>query len=220
MQLQLHRHVLAIQRHCSDVVLQLLKQSVMACICKGSRLEIGGQANEQDVCLLLRGAECLRIGRAQGHEIRIKPIPNLRGRKALRQRHITQGRNTTQVRQRRHIHDRQTRHALSGRPRQQIPDAVGTVLRLLHRERDKIISGGISLFGRHRVNFTRQIARGDCTVAVLIAQLQFDHGAFAVDQNCRCSATHKRHVMAGHQQFCSQKRAVGGPQDQDLFSHG
>jgi hypothetical protein len=78
-------------------------------------------------------------------------------------------------------------------------------LRLLHRKAHQIVTGKVDLGGRGRVQFARQIAREDRAVHGLVAQLDANLGAVAVDEVCRLPAANQGHVVTRHQKLCRQQ---------------
>ena len=130
-----------------------------------------------------------------------------------------QRRDALEIGQRRHVHDRQARQLRLGDLDHQNPDGVVGVLRLLHRKADQIVTGNIDVLRRDRVQFARQIAREDRPMRRLVAQLDANFGAVAIDQFGGFLPANQRHVVTGHQQLGRQQGAIGGPKDQNVARH-
>ena len=79
------------------------------------------------------------------------------------------------------------------------------VLRLLHRKTDQIVTGNVDVPGRDRVQFPGQVAREDRPVHRLVAQLDANFGAVAIDQFCGLLAANQGHVVTRHQQLGRQQ---------------
>jgi hypothetical protein len=86
-------------------------------------------------------------------------------------------------------------------------------LRFLHRKANQIVTGGIDVVRLDRVQDTRQVAREDRPMGRLVAQLDANFGAVAVDEFCRLLPANQGHVVTRHQKLCRQQRAVRGPKD-------
>ena len=93
------------------------------------------------------------------------------------------------------------------------------VLRLLHRKTHQIVAGKVDLGGRRRVQLAGQIAREDRAVHRLVAQLDANFGAVAIDEVCRLPPANQRHVVARHQKLRRQQGAVRGSKDQNVARH-
>ena len=144
---QLHRQLdlLAIDLEAGriDVGLQLAQDGGMGIGLEPRRLEVGWQADLQDVDLLLGRAEGLRVGAAQGHELGIEGVPDRCVCVAGPDRIGIDAGDALHVGQRRHIHDRHAGHFGLGDLVEQFADAGRTILRLLHRQGDQVVFGGI-----------------------------------------------------------------------------
>jgi hypothetical protein len=101
----------------------------------------------------------------------------------------------------------------------QNPDRMVGVLRLLHRKADQIVAGKVDLGGRGRVQFAGQIAREDRAVHRLVAQLDANLGAVAIDEVCRLPPANQGHVVTRHQKLCRQQGAIRCPKDQNVARH-
>jgi len=77
-----------------------------------------------------------------------------------------------------------TRQICRGDLDHQNPDRVVGVLRLLHGKTDQIITRDVDVIRRGRIQLSRQVAREDSPMARLVAQLDADFGAIAVDEFC------------------------------------
>jgi hypothetical protein len=92
-------------------------------------------------------------------------------------------------------------------------DGVVGVLRLLHRKTHQIVSRQVDILWGGGVEFSGQVAREDGAVLRLVAQLDADLGAFAVDELCRVLAADQGHVVTGHQELGCQQGAIGGSEN-------
>ena len=79
------------------------------------------------------------------------------------------------------------------------------VLRFLHRKTNQIIAGRIDVGGLDRVQDPRQVAREDRPVGRLVAQLDANFGAVAIDEFCRLLPANQGHVVTRHQKLCRQQ---------------
>ena len=79
------------------------------------------------------------------------------------------------------------------------------VLRLLHRKTHQIVARKINIAGRDRVQFPGQVAREDRAVHRLVAQLDANFGAVAIDQLGGLVTANQGHVVTRHQQLCRQQ---------------
>ena len=168
---------------------------------------------------LVRWTEGLRIRRAKRHQARLEALPYQRIGVGLLQLHVRQRRNSLEIGQRRHVHDRKTGQPRLGDLDHQDPDRVVGVLRLLHRQTDQIVTGKVDIPGRARVQFPGQVAREDRPVRGLVPQLDANFGAVAIDQFCGRLPANQRDVVTRHQQLGRQQRAIGGSKDQDVARH-
>ncbi len=216
---ELHRNVPAVQRHRVDIRFELPQHLVVLRVFKGGGLEICRQADMKDVRRLFRRTEGLRIGRTQRHQPRLKPLPYQRIGIGLLQVHIRQRWDALEIGQRRHVHDRKTRQFRLGDLDHQNADRMVGVLRLLHRKADQIVARKVDLGGRGRVQLARQIAREDRTMHRLVAQLDANFGAVAVDEVGRLLPANQGHVVPRHQKLCRQQGAIGGSKDQNVARH-
>ena len=173
----------------------------------------------QNIRRLFRWTEGLRIGRAERHKARLEPVPYRGVGVGLLKLHFRKSRDPFEIRQRRHVHDRKTRQFCLGDLDHQNLDRVVGVLRFLHRKANQIITGRIDVGGLDRVQDARQVAREDRPVGRLVAQLDANFGAVAIDEFCRLLPANQGHVVTRHQEFCRQQRAVRGPKDQNVTRH-
>ncbi len=216
---QLDRNVVAIEPHRVDVGFEFAQQLVVRLVLEDRSLEVGRQADVQHVGGLFRRTERLRIGRAQRHQPRREALPHRRVGIGLFQIHVRQRRDALEIRQRRHVHDRQARQFRRGDLDHQHAHGVVGVLRLLHRQTNQIVTRDVDVLRRDRVELAGKIAREDGAVHRLVAQLDADFGAVAVDQFGGLAAADQRDVMTRHQQLGRQQRAVRGPKDQNVTRH-
>ena len=93
------------------------------------------------------------------------------------------------------------------------------VLWFLHRKTNQVIAGRIDAGGLDRVQDPRQVAREDRPVGRLVAQLDANFGAVAIDEFCRLLPANQGHVVTRHQKLCRQQRAIRGPKDQNVTRH-
>ncbi len=217
--LELDRNVVAIEPHRVDVGFQIAQHPVMRLVLEYRSLEVGRQADVKHVRRLFRRTERLRIGRAQRYQPRREALPHLRVGIGLLQIHARQRRDALQIRQRRHVHDRQTRQLRCGDLDHQHAHAVIGVLRLLHCQANQIVAGDVDVLRRNRVELAGQVAREDRAVHGLVTQLDANFGAVAIDQFGGLAAANQRDVVTRHQQLGRQQRAVRGPKDQNVTRH-
>jgi hypothetical protein len=78
-------------------------------------------------------------------------------------------------------------------------------LRFLHRKANQIVAGRDDIGGLDRVEDSGQAAREDRPVGRLVAQLDTNFGAVAIDEVCRLSAANQGDVVTRHQEFCCQQ---------------
>ncbi len=159
----------------------------------------------QHVRRFFRRAESLRIGRAQRDQPRLEPLPYRGVGIGLVQVRFRQRRNPLEIGQRRHVHDRKTGQPCFGDPDHQNLDRMVGVLRLLHRKTDQVIAGYFDVGRRDRVKRPGQVAREDRAVRRLVAQLDANFGAVAIDQFGGVLAADQGHVVTGHQKLCRQQ---------------
>jgi len=88
-----------------------------------------------------------------------------------------------------------------------------------NRKAHQIVAGKVDLGGRGRVQFAGQIAREDRAVHRLVAQLDANLGAVAIDEVCRLPPANQGHVVTRHQELRRQQRAIRGPKDQNVMRH-
>ena len=136
----------------------------------------------QHIGTFFRRPESLRIRAAQGDVFRVKVFPNRRIVETGSEIHVGQRRDTLQIRQRRHVHDRQARLTTEGNTVQQLADRACGILRFLHGQRDQIIIFRTGVFRRDSINLTGIITRDKGAVAVFITQLDTHFGTFCIDQ--------------------------------------
>ena len=149
--LEFYRNVHAIERHRLDIGFQLPKQPVMRLVGEGRSLEVCRQADMKDVWSFFRRTKRLRIGRAERHQAGFESLPDLGVGVGLFQLHSRQCRDSLQIRQWRHVHDRQARQLRLGNPDHQNPERVVGVLRLLHRKADQVVTRQVDVSGRGRI---------------------------------------------------------------------
>ncbi|MEH2688197.1 hypothetical protein DXU04_25220 [Bradyrhizobium diazoefficiens] len=216
---QLHRHVVAVERHRVDVGFELAQHLVVLLVGEDRCLEVGGQADVKHVRGFLRRTEGLRVGRAQRHQARLEPLPHLRVGIGLLEIHACERRNPLQIGQRRHVHDRQARQLRRGDLDHEHAHRVVGVLRLLHRKADHVVTGDVDIGRRHRIELAGQVAREDRPVHRLVAQLDADLGTVTVDQLRGLGAADQGDVVSCHQQLRAQQGAVGSPENQYVARH-
>ena len=130
-----------------NIRLQLTQHPRVIVRLKTRHLEIGRQRHLQHIDPLIDRAKRLRIGAGKRHQRRIETRPDIgvsvgcRTRRGIKLRVVLL--HTLQVRQRRHVHDGHAGQTRLGDAGHQLPDAVLTVLRLLHRQNNQVKLGQI-----------------------------------------------------------------------------
>ncbi|GJD59867.1 hypothetical protein IFDJLNFL_5798 [Methylobacterium dankookense] len=173
----------------------------------------------EHVRALLGRPEGLRIGRAERDQPGLETVPDAGIGVGVLKVHGSERRDALQIGQGRHVHDREAGQLRLGDLDHQHADRVVGVLRLLHGEADEVVAGDVHVLRRHRVELARQVARMDRPVLGLVAQLDPDFRALAVDQVGRLLPADQGHVVPGHQKLRPEQGAVGSAQDQDVACH-
>ncbi|CEG09118.1 hypothetical protein BN961_02539 [Afipia felis] len=220
MEAQLYRQLdlalRCIKTYRQDVPLQITEDFVARLVVEARDLKVGRQRHLQDVDLLLRWADRLRIGAAQRQLAGIEIRPDFGCGVGRLQRVSIETGNALHVGQRRHVHDRHARYARLRHRIEQFAHAGRAILRLLHREPDQVVVFRVHVGGTGGLHLAGQLAGIDLDLVLAAADRHPHAEAFLVDEIRLRREADECHVMAAEQKFRGQQRAVRGSEDQDV----
>jgi hypothetical protein len=182
-------------------------------------LEVGGQAHLQDVAGLLGRAERLGIGTAEGDEARVELVPGRGIGVAVGEDRGVDPGNAREVGRRRHVHDREARHARPCRGLQQLAHARQPVLRFLHRQHGEIEAARVHTVGGRGRNAPRHRARPDLDQALASLYRHAHDDALGIDELRGGRAADEHDVVPGEGHPGTHQGAIGGAENQDLAWH-
>ena len=166
------------------------------------------------------GRNACGSGAGERHQPGVETLPDTGVGVALDERSSLEPGNPLQVRQRRHVHDRQARHLGRGDAPHQLANARCSVLRLLHGKHDQVEQPGVGFVRCTCPKLTAASLRGDLHRGLSTPDRQPDRGSTVVDELGGRLGTHQCHRVPGEQRLGAQQRAVGSAQNQYVvFRH-
>ena len=139
----LDRAIARIKSDSVDVGLEVPQHRRVLFRLESRRLEIRRQSNLENVLRFVRRPKRLGIGTGQRDESWLEPLPDIGIHVAPPQWPSRKPRNTVEVWERRHVHDRQRRHACRCDASHQLPHTFRAVLRFLHGKHDQVERAGV-----------------------------------------------------------------------------
>jgi hypothetical protein len=208
--------VAGIVAHSFDLGLHLLQNAGRGLGVEPRRLEIGRQRDQQKIDLFAGRTDRLRVGAAQRQKPRLEIVPDIGVGVAGAQRLGRQPRDPLQIREGRHVHDRHARHARPCHGVEQLAHTRRAVLRLLHRQHDKIVIGRVDRRRPGGFEVPRQFARVELDRLAAAAHRQPHPRPVAVERLDLGREANQRDPVAAEQKLGRQQRTVRCAHHQDV----